>query len=262
MTLLLLLLACSADARTKRGDKALRAGELVEAEARYRKALDRDADHVGALYGLGWLYHLSGEPDRAREFFKRCLRASPEEVRCIRGLGSAAMAEGNPAQARTHYEQALALDPKDPRVLGSLGLLLLSQGDPQGALPYLEQAAELEPERGEHGYNLAEALFRMGEYQRALDTIDASLEKGSTEKRFQGLLLELRALVLVRMTSGRVDVQDCAGTTPAVLQWLDAADKDLDAAEATGAQLPNLPAARRQVHRRRSKVTEDCPQGQ
>lgn len=256
----LVLMACSVASRVEKADQALRAGDLAQAEERYRAVLDRSPEEADALYGLGWVYHLNGDPGRAREFFKRCVRVAPEDARCVRGLGSVAMSEGNPAQARSYYDDALKIAPNDARVLSSLGLLLLSQGLEDDALPHLLRAAQLQPERGEHHYNLAEAYFRKAEYQEALNAIDTGLGKGASEQRFVGLMLELRALVLVRMTSGRVDEADCAGTAPPVLAWLAAADTDLDRAEALGIPLPNLPAARRQVHRRRSKVTEKCPQ--
>jgi tetratricopeptide (TPR) repeat protein len=256
----LILMGCSVASRVEKADADLRAGNLASAEERYRAVLDRSPEQVDALYGLGWVYHLDGDPGRAREYFKRCVRIAPEDLRCIRGLGSVAMSEGNPVQARSYYDQALALDPNDARVLSSLGLLLLSQGDEEGALPHLLRAGQLEPERGEHSYNVAEAYFRKGQHQEALDAIDAGLAKGATELRFVGMMLELRALVLVRMTSGRVDPLACESTAPPVLSWLAAADADLDRAEAIGVELPNLAAARRQVHRRRSKVTEKCPQ--
>ena len=256
----LILMACSVASRVEKADAELRAGDLAKAEERYRAVLDSSPEQVDALYGLGWVYHLDGDPGRAREYFKRCVRVAPEDLRCIRGLGSVAMSENNPGQARSYYDQALAIDPNDARVLSSLGLLLLSQGDEEGALPHLLRAGQLEPERGEHSYNLGEVYFRMDRYQESLDAIDAGLAKGASEQRFVGLMLELRALVLVRMTSGRVDPLDCGTTAPPVLAWLAAADADLDRAEAIGVDLPNLPAARRQVHRRRSKVTEKCPQ--
>ena len=117
----LMLLACSVASRVEKADADLRAGNLASAEERYRAVLDRSPEQVDALYGLGWVYHLDGDPGRAREYFKRCVRVAAEDLRCIRGLGSVAMSEGNSVQARSYYDQALVLDPNDARVLSSLG---------------------------------------------------------------------------------------------------------------------------------------------
>ena len=104
-----------------------------------------------------------------------------------------------------------------------------------------------------------ESQFRLKESKTALATIVYALEGGIQERRFEALLLELRARILVRMTSGRLDPDNCSRTLPPLLETLSIADKDLDAAESIGVDLPNLNAARLRVHRRRSRILEECP---
>lgn len=259
MLLLALMLACGSSWQIDRAEQALRGGDLVAAESRYRRVLDAEPDNVAALYGVGWVYHLSGDTDRAREFFKRCVRVAPSDYRGYRGLGSIAMAEGNVLSAEEQLKRALELAPDEPRVLGSLGLLYLSSDREDEALALLQRARDADPSRGESGYNLAEAQLRLGRPDEALNTIEDALNARIEEERFRGLLLELRARALVSTTAGRVDPTRCAETAPPVLAWLDRADRALDQAAALNVNLPNLPATRRLVHRRRSAVTEQCP---
>ena len=259
LTLLACLPVCSDEARVDRAEEALRAGELSAAESDFRAVLDEDPDNVDALYGLGWTYHLVGQRDRAREYFKRCVRLAPEDYRGHRGLGAVALADGNPMLARTHLEDALAKAPNEPRIHNSMGLAHLAEGDETSALASFEAALAADPSSGEYGYNVAEVQLQLGELETALETIDAALSAEIVEVRFRGLLLELRARVLVQMTAGRVDESDCEGTAPPVLTWLAAADRALDQAETEGIDPVLAASTRRQAHRRRSVVTEWCP---
>lgn len=259
MIWMLIALACGTGPRLERADASLRAGDLAAAEKGYRNVLDRAPEDVAALYGLGWVFHQSGDPGRAREYFKRCVRVAPDDYRGHRGLGSVALSEGNFVQAHDHFTAALAAAPDEPRVHTSMGLVYLGSDQVTESLTHFERARELEPERGEYAYNLADALFRLERFDESLDVIEQGMANPIDEVRFRAMLLELRALVRVRMTGGRVDPSDCAGTAPPVLEWLSAADESLDQAAALGADLPNLPAARRRVATRRSNVTQTCP---
>lgn len=259
--LLLFALACTEGARLERAADDLAEGDLVGAEARYRAVLDRSPDQADALFGLGWVYHLNGDEDRAQDYFLRLRRVAPNDPRGARGLGSVALAQGRLSEAEALLGQALEASPQDPKILNSLGLVLLSGGRTEEALQRFEQAQALDPARGEYGYNLAESLFRLQRHEQALAEIERALSATLVETRFRGLLLELRARLLVVMTAKRVDPERCAETVPPVLAWLDAADADLDLAQGLGGNLPNLPATRRLVHRRRSVITAECPLG-
>lgn len=255
------LVACGPERGLQRAERDLSRGDLVAAEARYRAVLDDHPDQPEALFGAGWTYLQSGQPERAREYFTRLRRVAPEDARGPRGLGSVAMAEGRAAEAEGLFREALTLAPQDPKALNSLGLLLLSGGRAEEALPFLQQARDAEPGRGEYGLNLAEALLRLDRHPEALTEIEHALALDIEHLRFRGMLLELRARVLVASTARRVDPTRCAETAPPVLAWLEAADRALDQAAALGVELPNLPATRRLVLRRRSVVQEQCPAG-
>lgn len=255
---LLALGACGPEYTLSRAERELARGDLARAEARYRAVLDEHPDHPDALYGAAVVLLQSGQPERARDYFLRLRRVAPQDPRGPRGLGSAAMAEGQIAQAEQLFGEALALSPDDPRTLNSLGLLLLSAGRVEQSIGSFERARALEPERGEWGLNLAEALTRLGRHDEALAEIDRALALDIEQVRFRALLLELRARVLVVSTADRVDPARCAETSAPVLEWLEAADRALDQAQALGVEVPTLPATRRLVHRRRSVVSEQC----
>jgi len=254
-----MLLACTHGYKIGKAEQALRAGDYVTAESYYREVLDDNPDHPDALYGLGWLYHLNQDPDRAQDYFRRCNRVAPADWRCLRGLGSVARSDGSRSLARAHFEAGLELSPEEPRLMDSLGLVYTDAGDHETALTWFEKAAAADPESGEYGFNRAETLLRLGRHEEALETIDYALSQDIDEVRFRAQLLVLRSRALVVSTSGREDPADCEGTVPPVLEWLDRADQSLDEAEALQADVPWLNAERHRVHRRRSVVTETCP---
>lgn len=250
---------CTDAGRIERGEASLRAGDLSAAEADFRAVIEASPDNVDALYGLGWAYLQSGQGDRAREYFKRCVRLAPRDYRGHRGLGAAELADGNPMLARLHLTEALTLAPDEPRILNSIGLAHLAEGNEEDALERFEQAVALEPTRGEFGYNRAEVLLTLGEHDEALAGVDAALSGDIDEARFRPLLLGLRARILIQMTASRVDEDDCEATAPPVLEWLAAAERALDQAEAESVTPEMFIETRRLAHRRRSHVTERCP---
>ncbi len=257
--LLLLAPACGVERHLEAGETALQEHRLADAEAAYRRALEQQPESLEALYGLGWVYHLSGESDRARDYFQRCTRLGPADHRGFKGLGSVALSQEQLSQAIGWFEQALALAPEDPAVLNSLALATLQGQDLAQSLAFAQRAVAAAPDRGEYRLSEAEALFRLKRHDEALAAIDTALDGAFERERFRALLLVLQARVLVAMTGGRVDTGDCAGTVPPLMAYLQRATRSLERAAAIGIPLGELGSARRRVHRRRSYITEQCP---
>jgi tetratricopeptide (TPR) repeat protein len=253
------LLSCGGGNPLERAQADLAVGNWADAEANFRKALDDHPDSVEALYGLGWVYHLNGSSSRARDYFMRCLRVNAEDYRGYKGLGSLALGEGNFVVAVQRFNDALQRKPNDPAVLNSMSLVHLGSGQFEKARELLMPLVLQYPTRGELSLNLAESHFRLKDYPAALKTIDGALGQRLDESRFRPLLHTLRALVLVRLTAGRLDLQDCAATRLPLMETLALADKELDQAEALDPGLSNLSATRLRVHRRRSRILQDCP---
>lgn len=251
---------CSADRLVDRGQDALHRHELPAAEEHFRRALSREPRHPGALAGLGWTYHLAGQRSAAFGAFDRCVQVAPGSAECLRGLASVAMSGGEPGRARTLLREAEAVAPDDPKVQASLALMALATGDIDGGADIYAGLVARLPDQGEYRLGLAEARLRQGQVDASLAEIEAGLALPDTPVRYRALLLQLQARAVVRASGGREDPERCAETAPPVRAWLDAADASLDAAEATRVALPDLPAVRRLVARRRSIVDEACPQ--
>jgi putative thioredoxin len=106
-----------ADRLVDQGEEAEREGRVGEAERLYRKALDRQHDHVGALVGRGRLAAMRGDVDDARKLLQP-LRPNPEAERLLTALEVSEWAEPSPngdgpvqrgqrAAAEGRYREAL-----------------------------------------------------------------------------------------------------------------------------------------------------------
>ncbi len=242
---------------------ALDRGDLAQAEAAWRRALDRDPDREDALYGLGWTLHLAGEADLARAAFEELDRAHPASPLGPRGLGSVALSERNVTLARARFEEALRRAPGDPSVRQSLALLSLTTGDTTSALAQLDALVKEVPDRAEVHVARAEALVAAKRYDEARAATEAALAHAEdAAPRVRAQVRVVRARTLLAATVGRVQEDDCDGTAPPVLTWLDAADRTLDEVEAGGVVVPELYEIRRAVRRQRLRVQEQCPDPQ
>ena len=246
-----------APSRMERAEEALYHGDLAGAERGFRAHLSSDQTSVGALYGLGWVYHLEGDDSQAREYFMSCVRVAPEDYRGPKGLGSVAMGVGNIALASSYFERALELSPGEPSVINSLALTLSAQERFQESVELLRPLVASWPERGEFGLNLADSLSRLGEFDEALDVIESSLSVDISEARFRALLFELRARIILAMTAGRIEPGVCGEASEGLLEYLRVADSELDNAENLS-PLPDINAVRLMVHRRRSALQAHC----
>lgn len=256
---LVCLVGCSADHHAAKGRAALDRHDLVAAETSFRSALDRDPKHLDALGGLGWTYHLVGQRSAAERVFARCVDLAPEQAECLRGLGSIAMANGQVAVARDLLGRARAAAPDDPNVLASLALFELHAGDASTARDSYDELVQRFPDSVPYRLGLAEATLRAGDAEGALPVVEAALALPTPAVRHRALLWLVKARALVGASGGREDPERCAETAPAVRAWLDAADQAVEQAAALDVDLPELPAVKRQVLRRRAVLDRQCP---
>jgi putative thioredoxin len=106
-----------ADHLVLQGEEAEHEGRVGEAERLYRKALDQQPGHVGALLGRGRLAATRGELDEARELLQP-LRPNPEAERLLAAIevsgwtdpspnGDGPVERGQRAAAEGRYREAL-----------------------------------------------------------------------------------------------------------------------------------------------------------
>lgn len=117
-------------------------GELTEAEALYRRALEVDPGLAAAMTNLGNLRHRAGDV----------------------------------AEARGLYERALAHDPGQREARYNLGNLLDDVGETELAIAELRRVCQAAPEFADAHYNLGLALARVGGAAQARVHLERYLE--------------------------------------------------------------------------------------
>ena len=137
-------------------------GQVAEAEALYRAALDAKPEHLDALGNLAALSAQSGRFDEAMTLCRRALALKPDFVAALNTLGIVLKRLGRTEDAVACYREALACVPDDTATLGNLGLALRALGRHDEALAPIERAARLQPTLPSAQLNRGNALKALG----------------------------------------------------------------------------------------------------
>ncbi len=94
-----------------RGNLLELTGRTEEALENYRRLLEFDPAHRGALNNMGNLLTAAGKTDEAHEAYARAVAGSPGEPMCEVSYANSLRKKGDLEAARTHFEIALKTDP-------------------------------------------------------------------------------------------------------------------------------------------------------
>lgn len=147
----------SADAWLAYGHLVEAEGRLREARACYLRALRLDRRHADSLAALGQ-WHVWTSPERARRYFERALASRATHAEATTGLGFALLMLAAYDEAEPVLERAVRVDPT-ARPLVYLSHLAEARGDRDRALELLERALEVDP--GD-----PHPLFSLGDHHR------------------------------------------------------------------------------------------------
>ena len=128
----------------EQGQAALEAGNLAEAERRFRRAADGAADHGPAFYLLGLAFLRQGRPTPAIAALDRALALDGDDFSVLLALAEAHRARGGDREpALAAYKRALSCKVKEQlldRIYGGLGEIYLEQGQVHRAVRELRKA--------------------------------------------------------------------------------------------------------------------------
>lgn len=151
------------------------AGRLNEAGAGYRRILEAQPGHSGALHYLGLLAHQKGQHDEAVTLLKRAVRASPGTAAFHFNFGTVLMALNRWQEAVDAFRQAAALEPKYFDAYCNLGVSLKKTGRTREAVEAYRLALGLR-EDAQCAYNMGLALEELRDYREAVEAYSRAIE--------------------------------------------------------------------------------------
>ncbi len=163
---------------------------LDQALESFQRVLELEPDHPEALYYLGELFLLKGEPARAVENLERLNRVRPEFVQGAVLEARAQLAMGNAERAVELLERARELDPDTPGLSEFLGRVYEQQGQDQKALDALQEALESAPTL-ELRFRIGVLLGRVGRPAEAIEMLKAVAQEARDDSP---IVLELGKL--------------------------------------------------------------------
>jgi tetratricopeptide (TPR) repeat protein len=169
----------AADPDEDRGYKALNAGNLEEAQARFESVLKRHPNAAQALAGLGFVNMKKEDFENALHNFEDAAKIQPQNKAVQQALESARfwteMKRGNLAlqedrgdDAINAYQQALSLRPTNAEATTGLAGSLMKKGDVQSALPLFKKVAEADPQNAPAWRGYVTALYKAGNSEAAI----------------------------------------------------------------------------------------------
>lgn len=180
-----------------------RAGQLVQAEALCRQALQIKPGYPDALNLLGLIAYQAGQNEQAVDFIRQAISANKrvpdyyknlvailialgrlgEAEACLRemlavmpspdahnNLGSILQKQGRMAEAIECYRRAVQLKPDNPTMWNNLGFALQSVGESEEAVECYRRALKISPDHCDALLNLGNALIDKGMYAEGIES--------------------------------------------------------------------------------------------
>lgn len=144
------------------------AGDLLQAEKRYRAALQLDPANPGALAQLGSLSLGAGDAESAASLLERAARFAAPSAPLFTNLGEAYRRLGRKQEAVTAFRRATDIAPELAEAHYNLGLTLDQLGQRREAIATLAKALSLKPELPRGATLLLEMLRDDADYEGAL----------------------------------------------------------------------------------------------
>jgi Flp pilus assembly protein TadD len=151
-------------------------GDIDEASAHYRQAIELRPGYAEAHYNLGRLLAQKGQLDAAVVHYEKALELNPADSEALNNLGVTLFGMGRVDEAIAQYQKALTSRPDYAEASCNLANALLSKGDLDGAIARYSACLALSPNQAEAQYNLASALLRQGRTEEAIAHFQKALE--------------------------------------------------------------------------------------
>ena len=123
-------------------------GRYAEAEETLRRALE-GLDNAPTRYELGLALDEAGRPSEAIAEYRRALDRNPNHLESLNNLGAALANQGRMDEAARHFERLIAVDPENADAHANLGFALAAAGARARAVAAFREALRLDPDHAE-----------------------------------------------------------------------------------------------------------------
>ncbi|QPF73681.1 PEP-CTERM system TPR-repeat protein PrsT [Roseateles sp. DAIF2] len=148
----------------------------AEAEARFGKLLQKDANNMQAQLGLVALKaQLGASKDELAELLKKAVKSNPSEAPPRLALIRLEQARGQHKQALNHAQEAVAALPENIEVLDALGQVQLNSGDFNQASSTYNRLVALQPDSPVPHLRLADVYMRRDDRPAATQSVKKAL---------------------------------------------------------------------------------------
>jgi tetratricopeptide (TPR) repeat protein len=141
---------------------------IDQAEAHFRRVLEKEPNHYKALCQLGIIYLEKDEIEKAAEYLKQSLAINPKFVTALVYMGNTLFEAGNYNSAVKYHQQALKENPNEVQAMIGYGNALYEMGNPSDAIEKYRQALSIDNNMADIHYNLGNALYLKEDIQSAL----------------------------------------------------------------------------------------------
>jgi protein O-mannosyl-transferase len=138
----------------RRGQEAVRRGDLDGAIAHFRGAVRGNPDLPAARIGLGLALAYKGEIDEAIRQFRAALKLEPNNAEVQNSLGVALMQKGQLDEAQVHLQKSIKINPAFSKPHNSLGVVLARKGKLDEAIEQFREALRIDPSNPDAQKNL------------------------------------------------------------------------------------------------------------
>lgn len=180
-------------------------------------SLRKSPGDVIALYNLGALSQMAGQPRQAAVYYRRLLAEHPRDARAHTALGAALEAGGEREVAVAEYQAALALNPDYADAAFNLATTDLKTGQSAAAEALLRRIVAAHPQDSAAADALAQSLLDQDRAAEAQQVLSATLAPNANDPEAH------RLLALVYTAQG-----DTARTLDALRTWATLAPAEPD----------------------------------
>jgi Tfp pilus assembly protein PilF len=140
------------------GNRALKAGELEQAEGMFQEALRAEPGLAGARLGLAACTYARGDFAEAKTVVNELLHEDPDNAQALGLAGIIAWREGDLVTATRRLERGIQFDPHDAQLYNYLGIVQHARHRHGQAIQLLRKAVSLDARHVEANFNLAVLL--------------------------------------------------------------------------------------------------------